>query len=167
MNLPLHASLLAERLFPLDGLTGSAAADAVVAAREYFGMDVAMLIAFHGNGTREVRHVAARDPYACPLEAGAVLPLEEGYCMALVTGDIPGVIPDTLAEPGVSDLPATRALRIGAYLGAPVYLPGGDLYGTLCCFSFQADPRLGEREHELLEALATRLGRQLASAEPA
>lgn len=158
-----HLSLLVDRLFPLTGPLGPTPEAAVLAARRLFDMDVAVLARFRDDGCRELRHVEARDAFLCPLETGAVLPLDEGYCRRMTAGEIPGLIPDTWREPAVMDLPATRALPIGAYLGVPVRLPDGELYGSLCCFSFQARPALGQRELDLLQALAARVGEMLAT----
>ena len=71
---------------------------------------------------------------------GESVPLGVTYCGHLLNGDIPNVIPSTQDDSQVRDLPATRFARIGAYIGVPLRLSDGTLYGTLCCASHHAEP---------------------------
>lgn len=154
---PVHtAALLA-----LDGHQGEAIADTLRAAREHLGMDVALISEFRDNGTRVLRHVDARDAFQCPFEEGTVLPLAEGYCLHMIEGKLPWLIPDTSLVPAAMALPATRAIPIGAYLGVPIPRADGSVHGTFCCFSFQPHPQLRQRDLDMLRALAERVGRQL------
>lgn len=75
------------------------------------------------------------------------------YCDRMVRGELPRVIPDTAAEPGVRDLVITSDAAIGSYLGVPVTLSDGSVYGTFCCVSHTADPMLDERDAKFMALL--------------
>jgi EAL domain-containing protein (putative c-di-GMP-specific phosphodiesterase class I) len=119
--------------------------------RRQLGMDVAFVARFR-EADRVLEHVDADGP--APIHAGMTIPLHEGYCWKVVTGELPELIPDTAAVPAAMAIPATQAIPIGAHLSVPVTLENGDVYGTLCCFSHHANPTLGERDLGMLRAFA-------------
>lgn len=120
--------------------------------RNYLAMEVAFLSEF-SEGRRVFRMVDAGDA-SSPVEVGAGDPLEDTYCQRLVDGRMPQVLPDTSANAEASRLPITRTLGIGSYIGVPVTLSDGSLYGTLCCFSGETDATLNERDLGLLHVCA-------------
>ncbi len=67
---------------------------------------------------------------------------------------MPHLIHDTAADERTADLPLTREAGIGAYIGAPIRLWDGTLYGTLCCLSRSAEPSLNDRDVRFLRVLA-------------
>ena len=93
--------------------------------------------------------------------AGQSAPLEDTYCRQMLTGRVPNLVPDTEQEPLVARLPITRLGRIGSYIGVPVVLPGGEVYGTFCCMSHEPSPHLGERDVSFLNVLARLVADQL------
>jgi GAF domain-containing protein len=123
---------------------------ALVAARERLGMDAAYV------GTIDAREQAilavVGDPHTEELRSGAVVPLEETFCMRMLEGRIPNVIRDTRAEPAVRDLHASQLF--GAYVGVPVTLRDGEVHGTLCCVSNDSRPELGPDELRFMRVLA-------------
>jgi EAL domain-containing protein (putative c-di-GMP-specific phosphodiesterase class I) len=119
--------------------------------RKYLGMDVAFITQFR-EADRIFETVDA-EPGA-PLQAGFTMPLDEGYCLKVVRGEIPQVLPDTSQSPAAMAIPETAMVPIGSHLGVPIVLEGGEIYGTLCCFSYRPDPTLGERELKMLRAFA-------------
>jgi EAL domain-containing protein (putative c-di-GMP-specific phosphodiesterase class I) len=121
------------------------------ALRIHLNMDVAFVSRFRLSD-RVFTHVDAQG--VAPLKRGDVLPLEAGYCKKVVDGVLPQLIPDTAALPLAMAIPETRALPIGAHLSVPVRLSDGRLYGTLCCFSPQADTSLGQRDLAMLKVFA-------------
>jgi EAL domain-containing protein (putative c-di-GMP-specific phosphodiesterase class I) len=133
--------------------------------RKHLRMDVAFISHFR-ELDRVFEHVDADG--APPVQVGQSISLEEGYCMKVVRGELPGLIPDTSVVPAALAIPATRAIPIGAHLGIPVQLESGEVYGTLCCFSHHADLTLGERDMALMrafgEVLAGRIDEGLAAA---
>ena len=62
-------------------------------------------------------------------------------------------------------LPVTHALQIRAYLGVPIVLPDGELYGTLCCYRTSPDHRLGDRDADELRLLAGVIAQRIAEEE--
>jgi EAL domain-containing protein (putative c-di-GMP-specific phosphodiesterase class I) len=130
---------------------------AVAAAREHLDMDVSLLSEFR-DGRQVYRHLDG-DAVSFGIEADTGPPLAETLCARVVAGTAPAVISDTAAEPAVSHLPL--AADIGAYVGVPVRLPDGALYGTLCCLSRDPDPMLRDRDARFVEVLAAILGQEL------
>jgi EAL domain-containing protein (putative c-di-GMP-specific phosphodiesterase class I) len=131
--------------------------------RKHLRMDVAFISHFR-EVDRVFEHVDA-DGLA-PIHVGQSIPLEDGYCYKVVRGELPQLIPDTSLVPAAMAIPATRAIPIGSHLSIPVQLEGGEVYGTLCCFSHLPDRSLGDRDLGMLrafgEVLASRIDEGLA-----
>ncbi len=72
----------------------------------------------------------------------------------MVEGHLPNAIPDALADERTKGLAITAQLDIGAYVGVPVVLAGGEVYGMLCCLSHDADQSVGEKDVRFLGILA-------------
>jgi GAF domain-containing protein len=53
----------------------------------------------------------------------------------MVQRRLPHLVQDSANDVRVRDLPATLAGGIGSYVGVPLHLADGELYGTLCCLS--------------------------------
>jgi len=119
--------------------------------RKQLGMDIAFVARFRTED-RVLEHVDADGP--APVHTGQVIPLHEGYCLKVVQGELPQLIPDTSLLPAAMAIPATQAIPIGAHLSVPVTLANGDVYGTLCCFSHEPNPSLGDRDMSMLRAFA-------------
>lgn len=138
---------------------GSEALQALLKAiREHLGMDVAFFSQFDA-GRRVFRMVDAGLP--SPVRPGASDPLEETYCQRVVDGRLPQVLNDALANPESARLPITGVLGIGAYIGVPVRLSNGDVYGTFCCFRGQPDQTLNHRDLGMMRVFADMAARQV------
>lgn len=120
--------------------------------RSHLGMDVAFVSQFVGR-KRYFRHVDAGCEPA-PLKPGDSMPLDEGYCLRVVEGSLPELIPDTSLVPAALAIPATREVPIGSHVSVPIRLTDGHLYGTFCCFSHEADPTLNQRDLMFMRAFA-------------
>ena len=129
------------------------------AVRRHLDMDVAFVSEFHGRH-RVFRHVATRLDRA-PILPGDSSPLDEGYCMRVVEGSIPQLIPDTAAIPLLEHLPETRTVPIGAHISVPIQLRDGRVYGTFCCFSLSSNLSLGQRDLHMMRAFADLLAYQI------
>ncbi|WP_334177875.1 EAL domain-containing protein [Pseudoxanthomonas sp.] len=148
----------------LDGGPGAAAIARNVdrlldAVRRHLDMDVAFVSEFHGSH-RIFRHVATRLDRA-PIRPGDSSPLEEGYCMRVVEGSIPQLIPDTAAIPALQRIPETQTVPIGAHISVPIQLRDGRVYGTFCCFSLASTLTLGQRDLHMMRAFADLLAYQI------
>ena len=132
-------------------------------ARRQLGAAIAFVGEWQGgpDGVRVMRGVSSAVPI--PVGRGHTEGLETTYCQRIVDGRLPRVIPDTSAEPEAVALAVTAALPIGSYVGVPVVLSDGSLYGTLCCLSPTADPTLSDRDADFLGAIASSMARVLES----
>jgi len=130
--------------------------------RKHLRMDVAFVAHFRETD-RVLEHVDSDG--ASPIHEGEAIPLEDGYCLKIVKGELPQLIPDTSAVPAAMALPATQAIPIGAHLSVPIELSNGALYGTLCCFSRVPDLTLGDRDLRLIRALSEILAARIEEEE--
>jgi EAL domain-containing protein (putative c-di-GMP-specific phosphodiesterase class I) len=120
-------------------------------ARGALDMDVALVGAFDGDYV--VRAVDGEQEWF-DLDVGKRFPVEQTYCRRMVQGELPGLVQDAAFDERTADLPITRETGIGAYVGAPIRLWDGTLYGTLCCLSRSAEPSLNDRDARFLHVLA-------------
>lgn len=134
---------------------------ALKSVRAHLGMDVAFISEFIGD-QRIFRHVDTKTSRS-PIRQGDVIPLEEGYCKKIVDGLLPELIPDTALLPAAMEIPATCAIPIGAHLSVPLRLPDGRVYGTFCCFSFESDLSLNERDLNFMRVFAELVAFQICS----
>ena len=128
-------------------------------ARRQLGMDVAFVAAID-NGLEKVR-VTDGDAESFGLDGQINIPLEESYSHLMVKGQLAHVVPDAKAHPVVRDLAVTTSADIGAYVGVPVHLWDGRLFGTLCCLSHAAQPLLDDRDARFMQVLAAVIGDQV------
>lgn len=131
------------------------------AVRIHLDMDVAFVSEFTGK-QRVFRHVSSKLVDA-PIRAGDAAPLDEGYCLQVVRGRIPQLIPDASALPSLAAIPETRSVPIGAHLSVPIMLTDGRVYGTFCCFSHAPNLSLGQRDLQMMRAFADLLAYQIDS----
>jgi EAL domain-containing protein (putative c-di-GMP-specific phosphodiesterase class I) len=127
-------------------------------ARAALDMDVALLGTFDGEFV--VQAVDGESEFF-DLEAGQRIPAEDTYCQRMVQSELPHLVSDAAEDERTADLPVTREAGIGAYVGVPIRLWDGTLYGTLCCLSRTAEPSLNDRDVRFLRVLAEILADQL------
>ena len=127
--------------------------------REALEMDVAFVSEFAGD--RLVIRALEGDAESFGWREGEGYPLDDSCCKRVLDGHIPNVVPDARGEGQTKDLWVTSEADIGSYVAVPVVLSNGRPYGTLCCVSHKADPRLRERDLGLMEGVARELSRQL------
>jgi GAF domain-containing protein len=136
---------------------------ALSAARDRLGMDAAYIATV--DSRKETIEVMVGETNADALVEGAVIPVEQTYCARMLKGEIPNIVPDVSAEPGLRKVTVIR--NIGAYIGVPVTLADGRVHGSLCCASNDPRPALGEPElrfmHVLAGIVAARLDRAQGS----
>ena len=136
---------------------------ALSTAREMTGMDLAFVGEFHA-GSEVIRRTDGDNArFGLEIDDGAAL--EDSYCQRMADGRLSCLVPDTSAEPEVRHLPATVESHLGAYIGVPLRLPDGRLYGAFCCISEDPATHLDKRHVELMQMLARLVGDQLGQLE--
>lgn len=129
------------------------------AIRKHMGMDVAFISEIH-DGRRTFRHVDI-GASSLALKVGDADPAEDSYCLRVVEGKLPELIPDACVNAEALTLAATRALPVGAHLSVPIRLADGSVYGTFCCFSHLPNPSLTERDLHVMRVFAEMVGEQI------
>ena len=133
--------------------------DILEAAREYLDMDVAFVAEFAG-GEQVFRHVAGDAALFC-LSSELRTPLGWMYCQAMTEGGLPEAIPDTAGNALAAAMEITTEARIGSYVGVPVSLPDGRVWGSMACLSRRADHSVGKRDVRFMRMLARIYAEQL------
>lgn len=105
-------------------------------ARQVTGLDLAYVSAF-ADGEQVIEAVSADDDRV-RVSVGDRLELEGSFCQRMVDGRIPNAVADTTAHPEIGGLAITENANARAYLGVPIRLRGGALYGSFCVVG--ADP---------------------------
>jgi EAL domain-containing protein (putative c-di-GMP-specific phosphodiesterase class I) len=124
-------------------------------ADQHLDMDLAFVAeSFGAEQVYRTVHGDARS-FAITLDARCT-----AYCGLMLDGQIPHAIPDTAVDHGVQSLDMTINGRIGAYIGVPIVLSDGTLYGSLGCFSHEAH-ELGARDIHFMRMLADLAGPEL------
>lgn len=123
---------------------------ALAAAHQHLGMDASYITTIDAHN--QTIHAISGDADAAARYTGTVFPLEQTYCMRMLNGDIPSIVPDTRAEPAIKDLEVTQEFH--AYVGVPVRLSDGHVHGTLCCVSRQPRAGLGSEDLRFMQTLA-------------
>jgi HD-GYP domain-containing protein (c-di-GMP phosphodiesterase class II) len=76
------------------------------------------------------------------------------YCERIMTGELPPIIPDTLADPVAAQLLGTTQAGIRAFASVPLERVDGSVLGTLCCAGRDAHPELDERDLQFMHVFA-------------
>lgn len=118
-------------------------------ARTHLDMDTACMTEF-SDGQQVVRAVSGEAAFP----VGASLPHADSYCVRVLAGTIPPVIGDVRRQPVTRELPVTRLLNVGSYLGVPWRGPDGEPAGMLCCLSRLPKPHLDEQGSRFLDLIA-------------
>lgn len=128
--------------------------------RQQLDMDVAFISEFKQD-TRILRYLDFKGDEQLA-QPGDTEPLNQTYCKKIVDGALPELIPDTARNEITALMESTRRYAIGAYIGVPVYVADGQVFGTFCSFSFAADATLTERDVSLLRICADIVGRYIS-----
>lgn len=120
--------------------------------RKHLGMEVAFISEFvHGE---RVFRVVDTENAKSPLKVGDSDPLEETYCKKIVENELDNIINDTSKNDITNKLDVTNKLSIGSYMGVPLLLSNGEVYGTFCCYKGSPDETLNRRDLAYLSAIA-------------
>lgn len=129
-------------------------------ARRHLDMDLAFLAEFT-DGKQVYREVAG-DAASFGWQRDDGLELSGSYCRMMTRDDLPNAIPDTRAHVVARALPVTEDAGIGSYVGVPIRLDDGTLYGSFCCVSHDAAD-LDERDVRFMAMLAELVAAEVQS----
>jgi GAF domain-containing protein len=121
--------------------------DALEVVREVLQMDVAYLSRIDPED-QEILRVAG-DSEALGIREGLVVPLPDTYCDRVLKGRIGNIVRDSREEPELEHVAGPLA-----YVGVPLELHDGSVFGTLCAASGQAHPELVDRDVRFMRVLA-------------
>jgi EAL domain-containing protein (putative c-di-GMP-specific phosphodiesterase class I) len=88
------------------------------------------------------------------ISAGYSGPRDSGFCLAVVEGRLPQVMPDARNVPEAVRLLPAGLPPIRSHISVPVVLSDGAVYGTFCAFGLASDPEVSARDLGLMEVLA-------------
>ena len=141
-----------------DELIDSTVGEVLSLLRQRLALDVVFVSEFV-NGERVFRYVESNGNSQSPSEGDSDL-LEDTWCQRVVDGRLPEYIADVSKFDRKADMPAV-AFPINAYLSAPIVLQGGKVYGTLCCYSANANDVLQQRDMKNLRSAAQLVARNI------
>jgi EAL domain-containing protein (putative c-di-GMP-specific phosphodiesterase class I) len=161
---------VAQELAPLLGAgdpssDGTGLVERVLAlARVHLGLEVSWFSRFE-DGKQILDHVAGEGA-SFGLSSGVSGPYSESICSRVIAGDLPNIVPDSRADQRLRDIPLVEQVGIGAYAGVPVVLPGGEVYGMLCCIGRDAHPELDTGDVKFMRVLADVLSEEVQRRRP-
>lgn len=124
--------------------------------RQRLDLDTAWLSSFR-DGV-QVIEVLDGDVDAVHVFPGQRISLPDSYCVRVIDGRLPAVIPDTSADQMTAVLPITRELGLGSYVGVPVLGPGGVTVGMVCVVSHKAKKDLAGDDLRIVQQVAELFG---------
>ena len=89
--------------------------------------------------------------------AGVEGSFEDSPCHEMVSGAAPQIAPDAMAVPAYANSRVASLLPLGAYVGAPIVLSDGHLFGTVCGFNKTAMPDALRANQPLITLLSSLL----------
>ena len=132
---------------------------ALEAAREMLEMDVAY-VADTRRGREDYRALTG-DAASFGVDRSEPGPFEGTYDEAMLDGRLANAVKDSSLDPVVRDLESTRSGHIGSYVGVPVVMSDGSVYGTFCCMGHDSHPLLEGRDVRFMHVLAGLIADQL------
>ncbi|MGE4364468.1 MAG: EAL domain-containing protein [Mycolicibacterium sp.] len=134
--------------------------------RQRLGLDAAWLSSFDDG--MQVIEVLDGNADGLGVSPGQRIGLPESYCVRVIDGRLPAVIPDTSADQTTAALPITRESGVGAYVGVPVPVPGhGDATaGMVCVVSREPKPDLTDEDLQIVKQVADLIGTLIDSPAP-
>ena len=112
--------------------------------RKHLDMDVAFISEFTDTG-RVFKVVDNQTTNNC-VSIGNSDPIEQTYCKKISDNELDEIIPDTNEHTITKQMPVTKKLSIGSYIGVPILLSTGKVYGTFCCYKTVKDTSLNKKD---------------------
>ena len=123
------------------------------------GMDLWMV----SRADNEDWVVLTAEDHGYGVKQGDVFRWADTFCSRMVRGDGPRVAPRAIDVPAYAELPFTRQLPVGAYVGVPLVDGEGQLFGTLCGLNPEPMPATIVDEQPMVEVLADMLSGLLSA----
>jgi EAL domain-containing protein (putative c-di-GMP-specific phosphodiesterase class I) len=120
--------------------------------RKHLDMDVAFISEFIND--ERVFKVVDNPSENQIVKVGNADPINETYCQKITDEKLSPIITNTKANPITKAMPVTKKLGIGAYIGVPINLSNGKLYGTFCCYKSHHDESLNDRDLSFLNIIS-------------
>ena len=155
------AELLVATSDEADYLIDGAVPEVLRLLRERMKMDVVFVSEFTG-GERVFRSVDQAPGQELIAEGGSD-PLEASWCQRVVDGRMPELVADVPAAQARGEVPEAP-IAIGTHLSTPIVLDDGQVYGTLCCFSFGVNPGVTQQDVKTLRYTAQLTAQKIAKA---
>jgi diguanylate cyclase len=95
------------------------------------------------------------------IRPGKVLIWSDSFCSHMVKGLGPRIAPNVGLVPCYAAAPISRQLTINSYIGVPLLLSDGSLFGTLCAIDPSTQPEKIREDQELIEMVAKVLSKIL------
>lgn len=120
--------------------------------RDRLHMDVCAISQVSGG--REVFCAANGDAKSFAIDVGTEWPAGQTYGQLVIDGLITSPIADASIDLRVTGLELTRKGSVAGYIGVPVTLSGGKVFGVMQCLSHHTAPWLSDRDVKFLQVLA-------------
>lgn len=111
-----------------------------------------LVLACELTGTGPVVRALSGDSSLC--HARGQRPLSPNCSGLLASEQTPIVVPDATRHPRAAHLGKDGDAQVGSFVGVPLWLSSGQLYGTLWGIKRNADPTLGQRDLNSMAMLA-------------
>ena len=135
-----------------DDMLDRAITDVLKTLRDRMNMDVVFCSEFV-DGRRVFRQVATSGVRQT-VSVGDSDELEQSWCQRVVDGRLPRFMADARADPVASALMDQLPFSIGTHISTPIVLKNGEVYGTLCSFSFSPQDNPNPEDLKTLELTA-------------
>ncbi|WP_235000702.1 sensor domain-containing phosphodiesterase [Pseudooctadecabacter jejudonensis] len=135
---------------------GDVIANTLAFLRNHLNMDIAFLSEIKGD---QMELVAVDAPGFEHLAAvGDILDLDDVYCLHILEGRLPELIPDTEAIEFCSQIPITSRIPVRAHVSVPIWRTDKSVYGMFCAVGRQPRKSLNARDLEVVKAFAALAG---------
>lgn len=125
--------------------------------RQRLGFDLWMVTRANGDDWT-VLHC---EDHGYEVQPGSVLRWSDSFCSEMVNGNGPRIAPDAQLVPCYAVAPIREQLTIHSYIGVPLLLSDGSLFGTLCAIDPNCQPEKIKDDQELIEMVGKVLSKIL------
>ncbi len=101
------------------------------------------------------------DDHNYEIRAGQVFRWGDSFCSEMVKGSGPRIAPDSSVVNSYSAAAIGKQFKIGAYIGVPILLSDGSIFGTLCALHPDSRPASIQKDQELLDLIGLMLSKIL------